>query len=100
MPMKRLSLAVVTAAAALVTLAQPRAAAAQSATTLKVLQWNVHHSGQGTDGVVDRGRQVAWIAGRAPDVVTMNEVAAVDVADYKTKLQQATGLAWSAFHLR
>ena len=40
------------------------------------------------------------MAGRGPDVVTLNEVAAGDAADYKLKLQQASGQTWNGFHVK
>jgi len=67
---------------------------------LRLVQWNMYHSGQGTDGVIDRARQVTWIASRTPDVVTMNEVQAADASTYKSLLEGATGLTWYSHHVK
>jgi endonuclease/exonuclease/phosphatase family metal-dependent hydrolase len=45
-----------------------------SGSTLRVLQWNTHHGGTGTDGVWDPERLVKWIAKFKPDVVSLNEM--------------------------
>jgi len=42
--------------------------------TLRVLHWNTHHGGVGTDGVWDPVRLVKWIAKFKPDVVSLNEM--------------------------
>ncbi|MGH9141260.1 MAG: DNRLRE domain-containing protein [Vicinamibacterales bacterium] len=42
--------------------------------TLRVLHWNTHHGGVGTDGVWDPERLVQWIAKFNPDVVSLNEM--------------------------
>jgi len=42
--------------------------------TLRVLHWNTHHGGVGTDGVWDPVRLVKWIAKFDPDVVSLNEM--------------------------
>jgi endonuclease/exonuclease/phosphatase family metal-dependent hydrolase len=42
--------------------------------TLRVLHWNTHHGGVGTDGVWDPVRLVKWIAKTNPDVVSLNEM--------------------------
>jgi endonuclease/exonuclease/phosphatase family metal-dependent hydrolase len=43
-------------------------------TSLRVLHWNTHHGGVGTDGVWDPTRLVKWIAKFTPDVVSLNEM--------------------------
>jgi endonuclease/exonuclease/phosphatase family metal-dependent hydrolase len=60
----------------------------------------MYHSGEGTDGVVDRARQVTWIASRTPDVVTMNEVQSADALTYKSLLEGATGITWHSYHVK
>jgi endonuclease/exonuclease/phosphatase family metal-dependent hydrolase len=45
-----------------------------SSSTLRVLQWNSHHGGYGTDGVYDPNRLVNWIVKMNPDVISLNEV--------------------------
>jgi endonuclease/exonuclease/phosphatase family metal-dependent hydrolase len=83
----------------LAVLGTTRLATAQTA-VVKFVQWNAFHSGRGTDNVTDRLRQVNFLAGQVPDIVAMNEVSASNVADYKLKMQQATGQAWQAYHVK
>jgi len=45
-----------------------------SKSTLRVLHWNTHHGGVGTDGKWDPVRLVKWIAKFNPDVVSLNEM--------------------------
>jgi endonuclease/exonuclease/phosphatase family metal-dependent hydrolase len=45
-----------------------------SGTSLRVLHWNTHHGGVGTDGVLDPVRLIKKAASFNPDVVSMNEV--------------------------
>ena len=45
-----------------------------SGSTLRVLHWNTHHGGVGTDGVWDPARLVKWMAKFNPDVVSLNEM--------------------------
>jgi endonuclease/exonuclease/phosphatase family metal-dependent hydrolase len=45
-----------------------------SAVTLRVLQYNTHHGGWGTDGVYNVERIVDWIVRANPDVVSLNEI--------------------------
>jgi endonuclease/exonuclease/phosphatase family metal-dependent hydrolase len=69
--------------------------------TLKVLEYNVHHGGKGTDGKLDLNRIADWIVRINPDVVSLVEVESYDsyysgdgVAAYKSLLQQKTGVTW------
>ena len=69
--------------------------------TLKVLQWNLHHGGFGTDGVYDTNRVATWMAKFNPDVITINEIEKFtswgnqDQPEvYKALLQQKTGKTW------
>lgn len=64
-----------------------------------MLHWNVLHSGFGTDGVLDRSRQVKWIVAQAPDVVTLNEVTESAAFEYQARLRVATGRAWFLHHV-
>jgi endonuclease/exonuclease/phosphatase family metal-dependent hydrolase len=48
--------------------------AATSATTLRVLDWNSHHGGVGSDGVADVDRFIKKAASFKADVVSFNEV--------------------------
>ena len=72
-----------------------------SGKTLRVLQWNLHHGGYGTDGVYDTNRIATWIAYMQPDVVLLNEIEKYtgwgnqDQPEiYKNLLQQKTGKTW------
>jgi endonuclease/exonuclease/phosphatase family metal-dependent hydrolase len=42
--------------------------------TLRVLHWNVHHGGVGSDGVFDPKRMAKWAASVKPDIISLNEV--------------------------
>lgn len=64
-----------------------------------MLHWNVLHSGFGTDGVLDRARQVTWIVAQAPDVITLNEVTKSAAFEYQARLRVATGRVWFLHHL-
>jgi endonuclease/exonuclease/phosphatase family metal-dependent hydrolase len=69
---------------------------------LRVLQYNTHHGGWGTDGVYDPARVVAWIVKANPDLVALNEIevgtswskGADQTTLYQTLLQNATGRTW------
>jgi endonuclease/exonuclease/phosphatase family metal-dependent hydrolase len=45
-----------------------------SGSTLRVLHWNTHHGGVGTDGVLNADRLMKKAASFKPDIVSMNEV--------------------------
>jgi len=70
--------------------------------TLRILQYNTHHGGWGSDGVYSPDRIVAHVLKANPDVVTMNEIEQGDSwsknADqteiYKTLLETATQQTW------
>jgi len=68
---------------------------------LRVLQWNTHHGGYGTDGVYDTNRLADWIVKMRPDVVMLNEIEKYtgwgnedQPAVYRNLLQQKTGKTW------
>ena len=72
-----------------------------TAVTLRVLQWNTHHGGYGTDNVYDPDRLATWTASFNPDVVMFNEIEKNDSwgnqdqpAVYAALLQQKTGKTW------
>lgn len=74
---------------------------ASGAATLRVLEYNVHHGGIGTDGKYDPNRIVDWIVKMNPDVVSLCEMEANDsyikgdgVALYQSLLEQKTGQTW------
>ena len=69
--------------------------------TFRVLQWNTHHGGYGTDNVYNPTRLATWAASFNPDVVMFNEIEkndswgdADDPEVYKSLLQQKTGKTW------
>ena len=68
---------------------------------LRVLQWNTHHGGFGTDGVYSPDRVASWAASFKPDVIMFNEIEKNDYWGnqdqpevYKALLQQKTGKTW------
>ena len=71
----------------------------QESVSLRMLHWNVLHSGFGTDGVLDRARQVKWIVAQSPDVVTLNEVTESAAFEYQARLRVATGRPWFRHHI-
>jgi endonuclease/exonuclease/phosphatase family metal-dependent hydrolase len=83
------------------TVRDPLAPAPVSSKTLRVLQWNIHHGGFGTDGVYDPNRVATWAASMNPDVVMFNEIEKYtswgnqnQPEVYKNLLQQKTGKTW------
>jgi endonuclease/exonuclease/phosphatase family metal-dependent hydrolase len=56
------------------TTSTPAPAPSTSTSTLRVLHWNSHHNGIGTDGRADVARFIAKAASFRPDVVSFNEV--------------------------
>jgi endonuclease/exonuclease/phosphatase family metal-dependent hydrolase len=69
--------------------------------SLRVLEYNIHHGGIGTDGVYDPTRIVNAVVNTNPDVVTLVELESWDsyyggdqVAMYRQMLQSATGVTW------
>ena len=71
-------------------------------TTLRVLQYNTHHGGWGTDGVYSPDRIVDWIMKANPDLISLNEIEVGDSWSkgldqsvvYKNLLEQRTGITW------
>ena len=71
------------------------------ARTLRVLQWNTHHGGFGSDGRYDPNRLASWIVKMNPDVVMLNEVEKNtgwgnqnQPEVYKNLLEDKTGRTW------
>jgi len=69
-----------------------------SGTSIRVLHWNTHHGGVGTDGVLDPFRLIKKAASFKPDVVSMNEVEMYtswgnrdDAALFASLMKQYTG---------
>jgi endonuclease/exonuclease/phosphatase family metal-dependent hydrolase len=72
-----------------------------SASELRVLEWNTHHGGYGTDGVYSPDRIATWAAKMNPDVIMFNEIERnnswgnQDQPEvYKSLMQQKTGKTW------
>jgi len=72
-----------------------------SGTQLRVLQYNTHHGGYGTDGRYDPNRLANWIVKMTPDVVLLNEIEKNtgwgnqnQPEVYKNLLQSKTGKTW------
>ena len=71
-------------------------------TTLRVLHWNTHHGGVGTDGIWNPVRLVQWIASFNPDVISLNEMERKTSWSQNTDepvtiaslMQQYTGVTW------
>jgi endonuclease/exonuclease/phosphatase family metal-dependent hydrolase len=68
---------------------------------LRVLQWNTHLGGYGTDGVYSTDRIASWAASMQPDVILFNEIEKYtgwgnenQPEVYKNLLQQKTGKTW------
>src|SRR3954471_18460062 len=52
----------------------PAPVTTSTSATLRVLHWNTHHGGVGSDGVWDPNRLVTWIAKFNPDIISLNEM--------------------------
>ena len=73
-----------------------------TSSTLRLLQWNTHHGGFGTDNIYSPDRLATWAASMHPDVVMLNEVERLTPSwgnenqpeVYKNLLQQKTGKTW------
>ena len=72
-----------------------------SSSLLRVLQYNTHHGGYGTDGRYDTNRLANWIVKMNPDVVLLNEIEKYtgwgnqnQPEVYKSLLQSKTGKTW------
>ena len=68
-----------------------------STTTLRVLHWNTHHGGIGTDGVYNPDRLAKKAASFHPDVISFNEIEHYGIdqpANYASLLKKYTGETW------
>jgi endonuclease/exonuclease/phosphatase family metal-dependent hydrolase len=79
----------------------PSSVTTTTATQLRVLQYNTHHGGYGTDGRYDTNRLANWIVKMNPDVVMLNEIEKYtgwgnqnQPEVYKSLLQSKTGKTW------
>ena len=78
------------------TIAVPPPAPAPQSSQLRLLQWNTHHGGIGSDGVYDPARIAAWIAKMNPDVASLNEVDTTAQANaIVSALKAKTGVTWN-----
>jgi endonuclease/exonuclease/phosphatase family metal-dependent hydrolase len=75
--------------------------------TLKVLEYNVHHGGYGTDGKYDVNRIINVITKINPDIISLCEMEKNDswvntdgVALYKSLLQSKTGVTWYSWDIQ
>jgi endonuclease/exonuclease/phosphatase family metal-dependent hydrolase len=85
----------------------PAMPTASSTSTLRVLEYNVHHGGIGTDGKYDPNRIVDWIVKMNADVASLCEMESYDsynnsdgAALYKSLLEQKTGVAWYTWDIQ
>lgn len=81
--------------------APPPAPSSSTSSQLRVLQYNTHHGGYGTDGRYDTNRLANWIVRMDPDVVMLNEIEKLtgwgnqnQPEVYKSLLQSKTGKTW------
>jgi endonuclease/exonuclease/phosphatase family metal-dependent hydrolase len=72
-----------------------------SGSTLRVLHWNTHHGGYGTDGDYDPNRLANWIVKMKPDIISLNEIEYYtgygnenQPARYASMLKSKTGITW------
>jgi endonuclease/exonuclease/phosphatase family metal-dependent hydrolase len=79
----------------------PTPTPAPTGSTLRILQWNTHHGGYGTDNVYDTNRVATWAVKMNPQVIMFNEIEKYtswgnqnQPEVYKTLLQQKTGKTW------
>jgi endonuclease/exonuclease/phosphatase family metal-dependent hydrolase len=69
-----------------------------SGTSVKLLHWNAHHGGIGTDGRYDPARIAAWVAKINPQIVDFNQVDnSSQVAAILSALNAKTGGGWKAY---
>jgi endonuclease/exonuclease/phosphatase family metal-dependent hydrolase len=78
-----------------------------SGTSLRVLEYNIHHGGIGTDGVYDPNRIMDWVVKEKPDVVSLVEVESWDsyysgdqTEMYRSMLQARTGVTWYSLDIQ
>jgi endonuclease/exonuclease/phosphatase family metal-dependent hydrolase len=73
----------------------PTTSTSSTGTALRVLHWNVHHGGIGTDGRFDPARIASWIARMNPHIASLNEVDTTShVSSIVNALQSKTGVKW------
>jgi endonuclease/exonuclease/phosphatase family metal-dependent hydrolase len=79
----------------------PPPTSTSTGSTMRVLEWNTHHGGFGTDGRYDTDRLATWIVKMKPDVVLLNEIEKYtgwgnqDQPEvYRRHLETKTGKRW------
>jgi endonuclease/exonuclease/phosphatase family metal-dependent hydrolase len=79
----------------------PPAPAPSGTVQMRVLQYNTHHGGYGTDGRYDPDRLATWMAKMKPDVIMLNEIEKYtswgnedQPARYKALMEAKTGRTW------
>jgi len=85
----------------------PPPTSSTSVTTLKVLDWNTHYSGEGQDGKFDPDRIINWIVKFNPDIISLNEITRYAYYDttrdmsayYVAQIKAKTGKNWY-YHYR
>jgi endonuclease/exonuclease/phosphatase family metal-dependent hydrolase len=85
-----------------VTYGAATAPAAPTTSTLRVLQYNTHHGGWGTDGVWNVDRLIASALKTNPDIISFNEVergtswskGADDLQLFLSSIQKQSGRTW------
>jgi endonuclease/exonuclease/phosphatase family metal-dependent hydrolase len=69
--------------------------------TLRLLHWNAHHGGIGTDGKYDPARIAALVAAVDPDIVDFNEVDDADqvaaILNALNKASKKSGGGWKSY---
>jgi endonuclease/exonuclease/phosphatase family metal-dependent hydrolase len=80
----------------------PPPPAPEQVSALRVLHWNTHYGGIGTDGRYNPQRVIDWIVRMNPDVISLNEIEKYvsghgnedQPALYKSRIEAATGRTW------
>ena len=83
------------------TITSPAPPPTTTSSTMRVLQYNTHHGGYGTDNRYDTNRLADWIVRMRPDVVMLNEIEKYtswgnqnQPEVYKNLLESKTGKTW------
>jgi endonuclease/exonuclease/phosphatase family metal-dependent hydrolase len=75
----------------------PAPSPSTTSSTLRVLHWNTHHGGVGTDGVYNPDRLAKKAASFHPDVISFNEIEHYGIDQpslYASLLKKYTGQTW------
>lgn len=70
---------------------------------MRIVQWNTHHGGKRTDGILDVQGITNWLVNFTPDIISLNELEQIDgygntdqLEHHRSALQAATGVPWYA----